>query len=126
VDDLFEKGRKVRTEVLGAEHVERSMSSVTPFNAPLLEFGTRYCWGDIWSREGLDRRTRSLVNLAMLVALDKPNELRLHINGALNNGCTTVEIQEVLLQTAIYAGLPAAVEAFKIAGEVLESRTEAP
>ena len=123
-DDRTEAGLAVRREVLGAEHVDRSMANANDFNRPLIELLNDYCWGRIWTRPGLDRRTRSLINLAMLTALNRPNEFRLHLRGALNNGCTVEEVQEVLLQTAIYCGVPAAVQSFAIAGEILDQQAD--
>jgi 4-carboxymuconolactone decarboxylase len=116
-----EEGLKVRREVLGAEHVDRAMAAANAFTQPFQELLNEYCWGHVWTRPGLDRRTRSLINLAMLTALNRPNELRLHVRGALNNGCTAEEIREALLQTAIYCGVPAALESFKVAREVLDA-----
>lgn len=119
-DELFEKGLKVRREVLGAEYVDASIRSADDFTRPLQELITKYCWGEVWSRPGLDRRTRSFVNLAMITALNRPAELKLHVRGALNNGLTRDEIREVLLQTAIYCGVPAALDAFRVAREVFK------
>ena len=99
--ELFEKGLQVRREVLGAEHVEASMSQADDFSRPLQELVTEYCWGNVWSRPGLDRKTRSLINVAMLTALNRPHEVKLHLRGALNNGCSNNDIMEVLLDTAI-------------------------
>jgi len=115
---LFDQGLEVRKAVLGAEHVEASMKTADDFNRPLQELVTEYCWGAIWTREGLPRKTRSLLNLAMLCCLNRPHELELHLRGALRNGCTRSEIQEVLLQVAIYAGVPAGVDAFRTARKV--------
>jgi 4-carboxymuconolactone decarboxylase len=116
--ELFENGLKVRREVLGAEHVDRSLAAADDFSRPLQELITEYCWGKVWNRPGLPRRTRSMLNLVMLTALNRPHELKLHIRGALNNGVTKDEIKEVFLQAAIYCGVPAAVESFRIAREV--------
>ena len=116
--DLFEAGLQVRREVLGSEHVDQSLRKANEFNMPLQELVTQYCWGDVWNRPGLDRRTRSFLNLAMLTALNRPHEVKLHIRGALNNGLTKEEIREVFLQAAIYCGVPAAVDSFAIANEV--------
>jgi 4-carboxymuconolactone decarboxylase len=113
--ELFETGLKVRREVLGAEYVDASISQADDFSRPLQELVTEYCWGAVWTRPGLSRQTRSLVNLAMLTALNRPHEVELHLRGALNNGCTKEEIMEVLLQTAIYCGVPAAVDSFRLA-----------
>jgi 4-carboxymuconolactone decarboxylase len=116
---LFDKGLAVRKAVLGDEHVEASMKSADDFNRPLQELVTEYCWGAVWTREGLPRKTRSLLNLAMLSILNRPHELELHLRGALRNGCTKEEIREVLLQVAIYAGVPTAVDSFRTARKVL-------
>ncbi len=118
--ELFEKGLKVRREVLGAEYVDASLKSADSFNLPMQELTTQYCWGEIWNRPGLDRRTRSFLNLAMRTALNRPHELRLHIRGAVNNGLTREEIAEVFLQAAIYCGVPAAMDSFRVAKEVFK------
>jgi 4-carboxymuconolactone decarboxylase len=116
--ELFETGLRIRREVLGAEHVDKSLSQADDFNRPLQELVTEYCWGAVWSRPGLSRKMRSLLNLAMLTALNRPHEVKLHLKGALNNGCSKEEIMEVLLQAAIYCGVPAAVDSFRLAREV--------
>src|SRR5208337_5651241 len=116
--ELFEAGLKVRREVLGAEYVDAAISQADDFSRPLQELVTEYCWGAVWTRPGLSRKTRSLINLAMLTALNRPHEVELHLRGALHNGCTKEEIMEVLLQTAIYCGVPAAVDSFRLAREV--------
>lgn len=116
--ETFEKGLKIRREVLGAEYVDKSIANATPFNRPMQELVTTYCWGEIWGRPGLDRKTRSIINLALITALNRPHELKLHVNGALNNGLTKDEICEVFLQTAIYCGVPAAMDAFRTASGV--------
>jgi 4-carboxymuconolactone decarboxylase len=116
--ELRDKGLGVRKEVLGAEHVERSFQTAEEFSLPLQELVTEYCWGAVWTREGLSRKSRSILNLGMLSALNRPHELKLHIRGALNNGLTREEIREVFLQVAIYCGVPAAVESFRCAREV--------
>jgi 4-carboxymuconolactone decarboxylase len=116
--ELFETGLRIRREVLGAEHVDKSLSRDDDFNRPLQELVTEYCWGAVWSRPGLSRKMRSLLNLAMLTALNRPHEVKLHLKGALNNGCSKEEIMEVLLQAAIYCGVPAAVDSFRLAREV--------
>jgi 4-carboxymuconolactone decarboxylase len=115
----WREGLAVRREVLGAAHVERSMAGVSEFASPMQDLVTEYCWGNIWTRDGLDRRTRSLLNIAMLTALNRSHELAAHVRGAIRNGCTEVELQEVLLQTAIYVGVPAALESFRVAERVL-------
>ncbi len=115
----YERGLDVRRAVLGAEHVDRSFRSADDFTRPMQELVTEYCWGEIWTRPGLDRRTRSFLNLAMLTALNRPLEIRLHVRGALNNGVTKEELMEVFMQCAIYCGVPAGMEALRIAKEVL-------
>jgi 4-carboxymuconolactone decarboxylase len=114
----YEKGLKNRREVLGAEYVDSAIASADDFSRPLQELVTEYCWGAVWDRPGLDRKTRSIINLAMLTALNRPHELKLHVKGALNNGLSKAEIGEVLLQTAVYCGVPAAVDSFRSAREV--------
>ena len=114
-----DQGMKVRRAVLGDAHVDRAVSNQNEFNAEFQDLITRYAWGEIWSRPGLPRPTRSLLAIAMTVALNRPDELRLHLRGAINNGVTPDQIKEVLLQSAIYCGVPAANNAFHIAGEVL-------
>ena len=120
--NLLDVGLEVRRDVLGAEHVDRSLAQASAFARPMQELVTEYCWGAVWARPGLERKTRSLLNLAMLTALDRPHELRLHIRGALNNGVTAKEIQEVLLQAAVYCGVPAAMDAFRTAEDVLKEQ----
>ncbi len=117
-----EAGLKTRREVLGAQYVDKSMAAVDDFNADFADLLNTYCWNDIWNRPGLPRKTRSMLNLAMLSALGRTHELKLHINGALNNGLTKDEIKEVFLQVAIYCGVPAAVESFRSAKEVFKER----
>jgi len=114
----FERGLEIRKSVLGADFVESSLKTADDFNRPLQELVTEYCWGAVWGREELPRKTRSMLNLAMLAALNRPHELKMHINGALRNGVTREEIREVLLQVAIYCGVPAAVDSFRTAREV--------
>jgi 4-carboxymuconolactone decarboxylase len=125
-DRRREIGERVRREVLGDAHVDRAGAATTPFTAPFQDFITRVAWGDVWARPGLDRRTRSAITLAVLAAQGQEPELRLHLRAALNNGLSTAEISEVLLHTAIYAGLPAANRAFAIAQEVLGQPAEEP
>lgn len=117
-DDLLDRGKAIRGEVIGQERSEAALAGATPFNRPFQELALRYCWGEIWGPPGLDRRTRSIVNLAALTAMGKPNELKIHTLGALTNGVTRAEIQEAFLQVCIYAGVPAADEAFRVAREV--------
>lgn len=121
--ELFEKGLKTRREVLGSEYVDKSIASADAFNRPMQELVTEYCWGEIWNRPGLDRRTRSLLNLGMLTVMNRPHELKLHVRGALTNGVTKEEITEVFLQAAIYAGVPSAIDSFRVAREVFDSPT---
>jgi 4-carboxymuconolactone decarboxylase len=105
--------------VIGAEFVDKALASADDFNMPLQELVTEYCWGAVWGREGLEKKTRSLLNIAMLSVLNRPHELKVHVKGAIRNGATKVEIREVLLQVAIYAGVPAAVDSFRVAKEAL-------
>jgi 4-carboxymuconolactone decarboxylase len=116
----FERGLEIRKSVLGKEFVENAIRTADDFSKPLQELVTEYCWGAVWGRDGLDKRTRSLLNLAMISCLNRPHELRLHIAGALRNGVTRDEIREVFLQVAIYAGVPAGVDSFRAAREVFE------
>jgi 4-carboxymuconolactone decarboxylase len=120
--ERFEKGLATRREVLGAEYVDKSIASADDFNRPLQELVTEYCWHEIWNRPGLDRKTRSIINLSMLTALNRPHEVKLHVLGALNNGLTKAEISEVFLQAAIYCGVPAAIDSFRIAREVFKEQ----
>jgi 4-carboxymuconolactone decarboxylase len=115
----FEAGLDVRRSVLGEEYVNKALAQADDFSRPLQELVTEYCWGAVWTRPGLPRKTRSLLNLAMLTALNRPHEVKIHLRGALRNGCTREEIMEVLLQAAIYCGVPAAVDSFRLAREVL-------
>jgi len=116
----FDKGLSIRRDVLGAEFVDHAFATADDFNRPLQELVTQYCWGEIWGRSGLDRKTRSLLNLAMLSALNRPHEVKMHVRGALKNGVTKDEIKEVFLQVAIYCGVPAGVDSFRIAREVFK------
>ena len=115
----YEEGLAVRRAVLGSTHVDKSLQSADDFTRSLQELVTEYCWGEIWTRPGLDRRARSLIILAMLTALNRPHEIRLHVRGALNNGVTKEELMEVFLQCAIYCGVPAALDAMRVAKEVI-------
>jgi 4-carboxymuconolactone decarboxylase len=121
-DEHYEQGMRVRREVLGDEHVDRAIERMTPLTAPFQEFITRYAWGGIWARPALDRRTRSAITLAALAALGREQELELHLRAARRNGLSDEEIGEVLLHTAVYAGVPAANTAFAIAQRVLEEQ----
>jgi 4-carboxymuconolactone decarboxylase len=111
----------MRRQVLGSEHVDRSLKAATDFNRPLQELVTEYCWGAVWTRDGLDLKVRSLLNLVMLTALDKQSELAVHVRGAITNGCTVLEIREAILQAAVYCGVPAALEASRTAEQTLIS-----
>ena len=124
-EDQRQNGMQVRRQVLGDAHVDRAQGRRSPLTEEFQDLLTRYAWGEIWTRPGLDRRTRSCITIAMLVALGHGEELKLHLRGALNNGLTVDEIKEVLLQSAIYAGVPSANTAFRIAAEVLEGEPEA-
>lgn len=119
--DTYEHGLEIRREVIGADYVERSLAAATDFTRPIQELVTEYCWGTVWSREGLGRRERSLINLAMLTSLNRGHEFSVHVRGALRNGVTVDEIREVLLQTAVYVGVPAALESFRIAAEAISA-----
>lgn len=121
--DPYEDGMRVRREVLGDAHVDRSIESATEFTRPFQDFITRGAWGSVWTREGLDRRTRSAITLSVLTALGREEELGLHVRGALRNGLSPEEIGEVLLHTAVYAGVPAANAAYAIAQRVLEEQS---
>ncbi|BBZ32488.1 carboxymuconolactone decarboxylase family protein [Mycolicibacterium confluentis] len=114
----YERGREVRTAVLGQAYVDAATKNVDEFSAPLQDLLTEYCWGAVWGREGLPLKIRSMLNLAMIATLNRPHELRTHLRGALNNGVTREEIREVFLQVGVYAGAPAAVDSFRIAREL--------
>jgi 4-carboxymuconolactone decarboxylase len=118
--EMFEKGLAIRRAVLGADFVDNAFATADDFNRPLQELVTQYCWGEVWGRPGLDRKTRSMLNLAMLSALNRPHEIKAHVKGALANGLTKDQIKEVFLQVAIYVGVPAAVDSFRIAREVFK------
>jgi 4-carboxymuconolactone decarboxylase len=118
--EVYDKGLAIRREVLGAEYVDNAIKTADAFNRPLQELVTEYCWGAVWGRPGLPKKTRSMLNLAMLTALNRPHELKAHVRGALRNGLSREEIAEVLLQAAIYCGVPAAVDAFRTAREALK------
>jgi 4-carboxymuconolactone decarboxylase len=115
--EVFERGLEIRKSVLGAEYVEKSFASADDFNRPMQELVTEYCWGAVWGRQGLPKKTRSIINLAMISALNRPHELKIHVKGALKNGVTKEEIREVFMQVAIYCGVPAGVDSFRIARE---------
>ena len=118
--EMYERGLKVRREVLGADYVDKQIASADDFNRPMQNLVTEYCWGAIWNRPGLDRRTRSMLNLAMLSALNRHHEFKAHVKGAIKNGVTKQEITEVLLQVAVYCGVPAGVEHFRLAREAFK------
>lgn len=121
--DVFDRGLEIRKKVLGAEFVEGAFRSADEFNLPMQELVTEYCWGAVWGREDLPHKTRSMLNLAMIAVLNRPHELRMHLRGALTNGVSKEEIREIFMQVAIYAGVPAGVDAFRIAREVFEAET---
>ena len=120
MDDLFERGLALRREVLGAEYVDKSLQSANDFMMAFQRITTEWCWGYAWTRPGLDKKTRSLLNLAMLTALNRSPEIKLHVRGALNNGVTVDEIKEALIHATIYCGIPAGLDAFKAANDVLK------
>lgn len=117
---MFDKGLAIRKSVLGAEFVDNSFKTADDFNREFQELVTQYCWGEVWGRPGLDKKTRSMLNLAMLSALNRPHEIKLHVRGALNNGLSKEDIKEVFMQVAIYCGVPAGVDGFRIAREVFK------
>lgn len=118
-NEVFDRGFAIRKKVLGAEFVEKSFAAADEFNKPLQELVTEYCWGAVWGREELPHKIRSMLNIAMLSCLNRPHELKMHVKGALRNGVSKAEIREILLQVAIYAGVPAGVNSFRIAREAL-------
>jgi 4-carboxymuconolactone decarboxylase len=120
--ERFEAGLTVRREVLGAEYVDKTLAGADSFNREFQEMATEFCWGGTWARGVLERKTRSMLNLCMLSALNRPHEFKLHFRGALTNGCTLDELKEVLLQITVYCGIPAGVEAFRLAREVLDEQ----
>ncbi|HZV52277.1 MAG TPA: 4-carboxymuconolactone decarboxylase [Candidatus Dormibacteraeota bacterium] len=123
-DDAYQRGMAVRRQVLGDEHVDRAEAGRTSLTSDFQDLVTRYAWGEIWTRPGLDRRVRSCITVALMVALNRPEELAMHLRAARRNGVTLEELREVLLHTAVYCGMPAANHAFRIAQEVLEDRTD--
>jgi 4-carboxymuconolactone decarboxylase len=118
--EKFDRGLTTRKEVLGSDYVDRSLSQADDFNWPIQQLTTEYVWDEIWNRPGLDRRSRSLLNLGMIAALNRSNEMKVHVRGALNNGLTKAELQEALLQIAVYCGMPTALDSFRLAKEVLK------
>lgn len=125
-NDLFDQGLKIRREVLGSDYVDASLAAADDFMMTFQHVTTTWCWGYTWAREGLDRRARSLVNLGMLTALNRPTEIKMHVRGALANGVTVDEIKEVLLQATIYCGIPAGLDAFKVAHQALKEMGALP
>jgi 4-carboxymuconolactone decarboxylase len=125
MEGRYDEGLRMRRRVLGDAYVQRSLDNATEFTQPIQDLVTEYCWGAVWSRPGLEPRDRSLVNLGMLVALNRPDELKVHVRGALNNGVQVEEIQEALLQAGVYCGMPAALDAFRIAAAVIEEHEAA-
>jgi 4-carboxymuconolactone decarboxylase len=117
---VFDKGLAIRKSVLGAEFVDNAFKTADDFNREFQELVTQYCWGEVWGRPGLDKKTRSMLNLAMLSALNRPHEIKLHVRGAINNGLTKEDIKEVFMQVAIYCGVPAGVDGFRIAREAFK------
>ena len=118
--DKFERGLQVRREVLGDEYVRKALDSATDYNWPMQEFVTEYCWDEVWNRPGLSRKDRSLLNLGMISALGRTNELKAHVRGAINNGWTKDELREVFLQVAVYCGVPAGIDSFRTAQDVID------
>lgn len=116
-NEVYERGLQLRKDVLGEEYVNRSLANADEFSRPMQDLSTEYCWGTVWSRPGLTRRERSLLNIGMISALNRPHELKLHVKAALNNGLTRVQIREALLQVAIYCGVPAGLDSTRIARE---------
>jgi 4-carboxymuconolactone decarboxylase len=116
---LFQKGLQNRREVLGKDYVDNALATATDLTAPLQQLVTEWCWGVIWSRPGIDRKQRSFINLAMLTALNRPHEVRAHVRGAINNGVTAEEIREIIMQAAIYCGVPAALDSMRVAVDVM-------
>jgi 4-carboxymuconolactone decarboxylase len=123
-ENLFDKGLKIRKEVLGEDYVNKSIAGADEFSRTMAEWSTEFCWGALWSRPGVDRRTRSIVNLAMIAAINRPHELKLHVKGALKNGLTKAEIKEIFLQVAVYCGVPAGIDSFRVAREAFKEMGE--
>jgi 4-carboxymuconolactone decarboxylase len=119
-ETLFEKGLKVRKEVLGEDYVNKSIAGADEFTRTMAEWSTEFCWGALWTRPGVDRRTRSIVNLSMIAAINRPHELKLHVKAAIKNGLTKDEIKEIFLQVAVYCGVPAGIDSFRIAKEAFK------
>jgi 4-carboxymuconolactone decarboxylase len=117
-NETYERGLAIRKSILGEAYVDNAIANADDFTRPMQDLVTEYCWGAVWGREGLERKLRSVVNLAMISALNRPHELKLHIKGALNNGVSKTEIREILLQVGVYCGFPAGIDAFRTAREV--------
>src|SRR3954464_16048655 len=115
--EVYDRGLQIRREVLGAEYVDKALATADSFGKPLQDLVTEYCWGAVWGREGLSKKTRSMLNLAMISALNRPHELKMHVKGALTNGVTRDEIREIFFAVAVYCGVPAGVDAFRVARE---------
>ncbi|AMO73903.1 carboxymuconolactone decarboxylase family protein [Pseudomonas citronellolis] len=125
-NEKYDKGLAIRTQVLGEAYVNKSLAAADDFGKPLQELVTEYCWGHVWGREGLSLKERSMINLAMISALNRPHELKLHIRGALRNGLSREQIREILLQVGIYCGIPAAVDSFRLAREAFAEADAEP
>ena len=125
-DPIYDKGLATRTAVLGADYVQGAINRATDFTKPLQDLVTRHAWGNTWQRDGIDLKTRSIVTVSMLVALGKMHELKIHVRGALNNGVTPQELQEIFLHASVYCGFPAAVDAFRAASEVIDAPLTSP
>lgn len=119
-NERFKKGLEMRKTVLGEEYVNKSLENANEFNEDLQQLVTEFCWGDVWTRPGLSKQQRSMINLSMIAALNRPHELKIHVRGAINNGLTKEDIKEIFLQVAVYCGMPAALDSFRIAQEVFE------
>jgi 4-carboxymuconolactone decarboxylase len=120
MSDLFDKGLEIRRAVLGSDYVDKSLASADDFNRPMQELTTEFCWGNVWGRPGLERKTRSMLNLAMLSALNRPHELKLHVKGAIRNGVSKEEMTEIFLQAAVYCGVPVGIDSFRVAREAFK------
>ncbi|MCP6697457.1 carboxymuconolactone decarboxylase family protein [Pseudomonas donghuensis] len=125
-NEKYQKGLQIRTQVLGQDYVNKSIENADDFNRPLQDLVTEYCWGHVWDRDGLSLKERSMINLAMISALNRPHELKLHIRGALRNGLSREQIREILLQVGIYCGVPAAVDSFRLAREAFAEADSEP
>ncbi len=122
---MYDKGLEIRKAVAGADYVEKALSTADEYSQPMQDLVTEYCWGAVWGREGLDLKTRSVINIAMISALNRPQELKTHMRGALRNGCTKKEISEILLQVAVYCGMPAGIDSFRVLREAFAEADKA-